>query len=141
VFLLDTNVVSELRKFGDRKADANVIAWISAQPDSSFYLSAVTLMEIELGVLRLERRDPMQGQILRAWVQQDLLTQFSDRLLPVTAEIAIRCAALHVPQSRPLNDSLIAATGLVHDMTVVTRDIQDFRPTGVKLLDPWTAPR
>ena len=139
MFLLDTNVVSELRKFGDRKADANVIAWISAQSESSFYLSAITLMKIELGVLRLERRDPLQGQILREWVQQDLLTQFSDRFLPVTAEIAIRCAALHVPHSRPLNDSLIAATGLVHDMIIVTRDITDFEPTGVKLLNPWNA--
>jgi predicted nucleic acid-binding protein len=137
MFLLDTNVISELRKAGDRRADASVVSWISATQEATLFLSVITLMEVELGVLRVERRDPRQGHILRKWVQQDLLPQFNRRILPVTTDIAIRCAALHVPNPRPRHDALIAATALVHNMTVVTRDIADFEPTGVQLINPW----
>jgi len=137
MFLLDTNVISELRKAGDGKADANVVAWLSSVDATTFYLSAITLMEIELGILRIERRDPAQGAKLRAWMDHHILPEFADRTLPVNAAVALRCALLHVPDPRPERDAFIAATALVHGMTVVTRNLADFVPTGVPLLNPW----
>jgi hypothetical protein len=139
VFLLDTNVISELRKAGDGKADTNVVAWLSSVDATTFYLSAVTLMEIELGILRIERRGPAQGARLRAWMDQHILPEFADRTLPVDTAVALRCAFLHVPDPRPERDAFIAATALAHGMTVVTRNIADFAPIGVPLLNPWDA--
>jgi hypothetical protein len=137
VFLLDTNLISELRKAGDGKADANVVAWLSSVDASTLYLSAVTLMEIELGILRIERRDAAQGGRLRAWMAGHILPEFSERTLPIDAAVALRCAGLHVPDERSERDAFIAATALTHGMTVVTRNVADFRSTGVALLNPW----
>lgn len=137
MFLLDTNVISELRKAGDGKANANVVAWLSSVDATTFYLSAVTLMELELGILRIERRDTTQGAKLRTWMDSHILPEFSERTLPVDAAVALRCARLHVPDPRSDRDAWIAATALVHGMTVVTRDISDFEPTGASLLNPW----
>ena len=139
MFLLDTNVVSELRKAGDGKADANVTAWLSGVDAGTLYLSAMTLMELELGILRIERRDAAQGTRLRAWMTHHVLPEFQDRTLPVDAAVALRCASLHVPDPRAERDALIAATALVHGMTVVTRNLGDFEATGVPLLNPWDA--
>jgi predicted nucleic acid-binding protein len=141
MFLLDTNVISELRKAGDGKANANVVAWLSGMDATTFYLSAITLMEIELGVLRIERRDRTQGAKLRAWMDHHILPEFADRTLPVDKAVALRCAPLHVPDPRPERDAFIAATALVHGMTVVTHNLADFKPTGVPLLNPWDAPQ
>jgi predicted nucleic acid-binding protein len=141
MFILDTNVISELRKVGDGKADANVVAWLSSVDAGTLYLSAITLMEIELGVLRIERRDPLQGARLRAWVDRRVLPEFADRTLPVDSAVALRCAPLHVPNPRPERDAFIAATALVHGMTLVTRNLADFAPIGVPLVNPWDAPR
>ncbi len=139
MFLLDTNVLSELRKAGDSKANANVIAWLSSVDAAALYLSAMTLMEIELGILRIERRDTPQGTLLRSWMTHRVLPEFLDRTLPVDAAVALRCASLHVPDPRAERDALIAATALVHGMTVVTRNVTDFEATGVPLLNPWDA--
>ena len=139
MFLLDTNVISELRKAGDGKADTNVVAWLSSVDATTCYLSAITLMEIELGILRIERRDPAQGARLRAWMDQHILPEFADRTLPVDTAVALRCALLHVPDPRPERDAFIAGTALAHGMTVVTRNVADFTPTGVPLLNPWDA--
>ena len=139
MFLLDTNVISELRKAGDGKADINVVAWLSSVDATNFYLSAVTLMEIELGILRIERRDPVQWARLRVWMDQRILPEFADRILAIDTAVALRCAPLHVPDPRPERDTFIAATALVHGMTVVTRNVADFAPTGVPLLNPWDA--
>ncbi len=139
MFLLDTNVISELRKAGDGKADANVTAWLSSVDAGTLYLSAMTLMELELGILRIERRDVAQGARLRAWMTHHVLPEFQDRTLPVDAAVALRCASLHVPDPRAERDALIAATALVHGMTVVTRNLGDFEATGVPLLNPWDA--
>lgn len=141
MFILDTNVISELRKAGDGKADANVVAWLSSVDAGTLYLSAITLMEIELGVLRIERRDPVQGARLRAWVDHRILPEFADRTLSVDLAVALRCAPLHVPDPRPERDAFIAATALVHGMTIVTRNLADFAPIGVPLVNPWDAPR
>jgi predicted nucleic acid-binding protein len=137
MFLLDTNVVSELRKAGDGKAEANVVAWASSVDAAILYLSAITLMEIELGVLRIERRDAAQGGRLRAWMNHHLLPEFQGRVLHVDVAVALRYARLHVPDPRSERDALIAATALVHGMTVVTRNLADFAATGVPLLNPW----
>jgi predicted nucleic acid-binding protein len=139
MFLLGTNVLSELRKAGDGKADANVIAWVSSIDAATLFLSALTLMEIELGILRIERRDAVQGARLRTWMTHHVLPEFLDRTLPVDAAVALRCASLHVPDPRAERDALIAATALVHGMTVVTRNVADFEATGVPLLNPWDA--
>ena len=139
MFLLDTNVVSELRKVGDGKADPLVVVWMSGVDAAALYLSAVTLMELELGILRIERRDPAQGGRLRAWMDNRVLPEFGERTLPIDAAVALRCAALHVPDPRSERDAFIAATALVHGMTVVTRNVTDFEATGVALLNPWQA--
>jgi predicted nucleic acid-binding protein len=137
MFLLDTNVVSELRKAGSGRADANVVAWAGAQASGSLYVSAITVLELELGVLLMERRDLMQGTLLRSWLSAQVLPAFAGRVLPVDTAVALQCARLHVPDRRAERDGLIAATALVHGMTMVTRNVQDFEGTGVALLDPW----
>lgn len=137
MFVLDTDVVSELRKAGDGKADANVVAWVSSVDAATLYLSAVTLLELELGILRILRRDTVQGTKLRTWMDRYVLPEFSDRILPLDQAVALRCAALHVPDPRADRDATIAATALVHGMTVVTRNLVDFEPTGVRVMNPW----
>ena len=136
MFLLDTNVISELRKLGDGKADARVTAWISEQDAASFYISALTLMELEIGILRIERRDAAQGERLRSWMDQHVLPEFLERTLPVDSAVALKCARLHVPDPRAERDALIAATAIVHGMTVVTGNPTGFETTGVALIDP-----
>jgi len=137
MFVLDTNVVSELRKARQGKADANVVAWSQSVDAAELFVSAITIMELELGVLAIERKDAAQGALLRAWLEQHVLPEFVDRTLPVDTAVAQRCARLHVPNKRGERDALIAATALVHGMTLATRDIRDFQPTGVDLLNPW----
>ncbi len=137
MFVLDTNVVSELRKAAIGKADRRVVAWAAAIRPATLFLSVVTLMELEQGVLQLERRDARQGAIIRRWLETQVQPAFAGRVLPIDERVALRCARLHVPDPRKERDALIAATALVHGMTVVTRDVADFEPTGVPLLDPW----
>jgi predicted nucleic acid-binding protein len=137
MFLLDTNVISELRKAGDGKADANVTAWLSRQDASQLYISAITIMELELGMLLIGRRDSLQGARLRTWMDSHILPEFSERTLPIDTAVALRCARLHVPNPRSDRDAYISATALVHGMTVATRNVIDFEPTGVGVLNPW----
>ena len=137
MFLLDTNVISELRKLGDGKADARVTAWVSARDASSFYISALTLMELEIGILRIERRDAVQGERLRTWMDRYVLPEFLERTLPVDAAVALRCARLHVPDPRAERDALIAATAIAHGMAVVTGNVVDFETTGAEVVNPW----
>lgn len=137
MYLLDTNVLSELRKVQARKADMNVAGWAASVDASELFVSTISLMELELGVLALERKDPAQGRLLRTWLEHHVLPEFEDRTLPVDTAVALRCARLHVPDKRSERDALIAATALVHSMTVVSRNSPDFEPTGVSLLNPW----
>ena len=137
MFVLDTNVVSELRKIGSGKADPNVTAWADSVDAGSLHLSVITILELEIGVLRVDRRDPQQGAMLRTWLDTRVLPEFSNRILPVDTAVALRCAGLHVPDPRAERDALIAATALVHGMTLVTRNVADFAATGVIVLDPW----
>ena len=137
MYVLDTNVVSELRKVRLGKADAHVAAWAESVDAADLFVSAITLMEFELGVLSVERRDAAQGAMLRAWLEQHVLPEFSGRTLPIDTAVAQRCARLHVPDRRGERDALIAATALVHGMAVVTRNVADFKPTGVTIVNPW----
>lgn len=137
MYLLDTNVISELRKANSAKADKKVLAWAESVLAASLYLSVVTILEIETGVLSIERRDQQQGKLLRTWLDTHVLPAFSDRIIAIDTPIAQCCAKLHVPDPRSDRDALIAATALVHGMTVVTRNAKDFQEIGVKLLNPW----
>ncbi len=137
MYLLDTNVVSELRKVAGGSADAGVMAWQAGVDPAHCFISALTLMEIEIGVLRAERRDARQGRGLRAWLDGSVRPEFAGRVLPVDDAVAIRCARLHVPDPRPERDALIAATALEYGLTVVTRNVADFQLTSVGLLNPW----
>ncbi len=140
MFLLDTNVISELRKVRLGKADAHVARWADSVDVNELHVSVITLQELEIGVLLAERRDPASGAVLRSWLTQQVLPAFAGRILPVDTLVAQRSARLHVPDPRPVRDGLIAATALVHGMTVVTRNMADFEQTGVALLNPWAAP-
>lgn len=135
MFLLDTNVISALRR--PDRLPPDVAAWADNADVDEFYISAVSILEIEQGILAKERVDAPTGAILRTWFQNDVLTPFADRIVPIDTDVALRCAALHVPDPQPERDGLIAATALVHSMTVVTRNVGDFEPTGVALLNPW----
>jgi predicted nucleic acid-binding protein len=137
MYLLDTNVISEIRKIRFGSANKNVAKWADDVDARELYLSVITVEELEIGVLLLERRDPKQGSVLRAWLDQQVLPAFEGRILEIDMTIVLRSAHLHVPNPKPLRDGLIAATALAHSMTVVTRNVDDFKMAGVKIFDPW----
>lgn len=137
MFLLDTNVVSELRRAGAGKAKAGVVAWAASIPVELQFISAITVFELEYGVRLKAYSHPVQGAVLRLWLDSRVFPTFRDRTLPVDALVALRCASLHVPNRCTERDSFIAATAMVRGMTVVTRDIADFGPTGAALFNPW----
>ena len=135
MYVLDTNVISELRK--GEKAEPRVRMWAQAVPTASVYLSVVSVLELEIGTLLVERRDRKQAAILRAWIDGHVLPSFSGRILAIDTAVAQRCASLHVPNPRSDRDALIAATALVHGMAVATRNLSDFQATGVAVVKPW----
>jgi predicted nucleic acid-binding protein len=137
MYLLDTNVVSELRKAKTRRVNRRVYQWAKDASRAAMFLSAISVLELELGILLVERRDRSQGAVLRSWMENHVLPAFEGRVLAVDVAVARKAAALHVPDPRPHREALIAATALVHGMTVVTRNVADFEPTGVTLVNPW----
>lgn len=137
MFVLDTDVVSELRRAKSGKADPQVVAWASSVPQGALFLSAISVLELEMGVLSVTRRDAAQGALLRAWLDGHVLPAFAGRVLAVDTAVALCCARLHVPDPCAERDALIAATAIVHGMTVVTRNVSDFVATGVALFNPW----
>lgn len=138
MYLLDTDIVSELRKARAGKANAGVVEWASQVPPAITYLSTISLHEIEYGVLLAERSDRVKGAILRTWFEDAVKPSFADRVIPVDGAVAITAASFHVPDRAPLADALIAATAQTHGMTVVTRDETDFsRFAEVEVLNPW----
>ena len=137
MFILDTNVVSELRKIRSGKAVVQVAKWADSVNASTLFISVITVLELENGVLRMERRDAQQGLLLRSWLDNQVLPEFAERTLPIDAAIAQCCARLHVPDPRAERDALIAATAFVHKMAIVTRNTIDFKNMGVKLINPW----
>ena len=135
MYILDTNVISELRK--SRKTHPNVKKWAQPLPSASLYISVISLLELEIGILLVARRDKEQGAILRTWMDGHVLPTFSGRILAIDTAVAQRCATLHVPDPRSDRDALIAATALVHGLTVATRNVADFERTGVGVVNPW----
>ena len=126
MYLLDTHVLSELRR-RDR-IDPRVAAWADTVEQDALYLSVVTILEVELGILAVERRDPAQAALLRRWLEDRVLPAFDARILPIDTAVARACARLHVPDRRAERDAMIGATALTHRMTVVTRNVVDFEP-------------
>lgn len=140
MYLLDTNVVSEIRRASRGLADANVVAWASAVPTHLLHLSVVSVLELELGVLAKARTDSKQGDVLRRWLHGQVLPAFDGRIIPVDVQVALTCAPLHIPGRRPERDALIAATALAHRLTLVTRNTKDFKEIEVQLINPWNPP-
>jgi len=142
MYLLDTNVISELRKATTantkNKANEKVVAWANSVSATSLFISVITILELEIGTLLVERRDPVQGAMLRSWLNAHVLPAFSDRILVVDIAVVQQCAKLHVPDPRADRDSIIAATALVHGMAMVTRNVKDFSVAGIEILNPWT---
>lgn len=139
MILLDTNVVSEIRRIGSGKADPRVVEWDKLHADVAKFLSVIVILEIEKGILPLQRRDPEQFSRLRSWLDGALMPAFGGRILPVDTEVSRACARLHVPDPAPLSDSLIAATAIVHRLTIATRNVADFRRFPVAIVNPWEA--
>lgn len=139
MLLLDTNVLSELRKVRTGRADRNVARWAQTLDTATLYVSVVSIQELETGILAKTRQDPTQGAILRAWLETRVLPSFQGRILPIDTAVARMAARLHVPDPKPLADSYIAATALVHGLTVATRNTADFLGMNVPLVDPWSA--
>ena len=137
MYLLDTNVISELRKSKSSNFNKNVKTWAESVSPSILFLSVITILELEMGVLLSERRDPLQATVLRSWLNVHVIPVFSERILPVDVAVAQRCAKLHIPNPQSERDAIIAATALVHGMIVVTRNVSDFNKTGAEILNPW----
>jgi predicted nucleic acid-binding protein len=137
MYLLDTNVISEFRKAESGKINSHVKAWAIAAHPESMFLSTICILELERGTLLMQRRDVIQARLLRSWLEDHILPNFAGRILPVDVAIARRCAAMHVPDPCSYRDSLIAATAIVHGMTMVTRNVRHFESTGATLLNPW----
>lgn len=137
MFLLDTNVISELRKVKSGKADKNVAKWSKTVDANDLFISVITLQEIELGIVLMERKDAKQGALLRKWFSDQVIPTFAERTLVVDAAVAKKCAEINAESIRPYRDGFIAATARVHRMTLVTRDVGDFEGTGVQLANPW----
>jgi toxin FitB len=137
MYLLDTNVLSELRKIAAGKADKKVTKWANSIDSAELYLSTITIQEIEIGILLLERKDLTQANVFRRWLEEQVLPTFDKRILTVDVSVARRSAAFYIPDPRPIRDSLIAATSVVHAMTMVTRNVADFQLPGVNVFNPW----
>ena len=135
-YLLDTNVISELRK-SERRADASVRTWVTARATSDLYVSVITILEVEVGIWRLNRRDGAQAERLQRWFDEELLDAFAGRVLPVDVPVTRRAARMHAPDPRPERYALIAATAAVHGFAVVTRNVKDFVPLDVAVINPW----
>lgn len=135
MYLLDTNVISELRK---RQGDSGVKQWVAEQTVADLAISVVTVIEIEIGILWRARTDADQARVLTRWFERSVLTGFADRILSLDLAAARRVASLHVPDQAPQHNALIAGTALARGLTVVTRNIRDFERSGVDYLNPWS---
>ena len=140
MLLLDTKVVSELRKIASGKAAPNVVVWNETVDPAETFISSIVLHELEIGVRLVEHNDAAAGKVLRSWLDNTVLAAFSGRILPVDGAAAVQAARWHVPNPKPINDAYIAATAFTRRMTLVTRHVNDFEGMGVALVNPWDPP-
>ncbi|WP_339779799.1 type II toxin-antitoxin system VapC family toxin [uncultured Thalassospira sp.] len=140
MYLLDSDVIVELRKAGSEKANENVVKWANSVPTAGTFLSAITILELEIAILEFEWQDEERGAIMRKWLDDHVIPAFDGRVLPINEKVARKCAQFHSRGSHSEGATLLAATALVHGLTVVTRNIDEFKPTGVTLCNPWDAP-
>lgn len=141
MYLLDTNVISELRKSSSGKANPNVIQWAETIPLTNLFISSITVLELEIGILQMIRKDKKQGEQLQKWLNDQVLPSFDERILPLDLSVARQCAVLHVPDPKSDRDAIIAATALVHHLIIATRNVKDFNIKGVKVFNPWQLKR
>lgn len=137
MYLLDTNIVSESRKLGTARIDPNAARWLWQVDTATCFLSAMTIFELERGVRQMERRDPQQGSILRSWLDGQVMPAFEHRVLPLSRDVALVCAGLHIPDPKAERDAWIAATAIGAGLTLVTRNTSDFATMSVRLVDPF----
>lgn len=137
MYLLDTNLISEMRR--PRHTNQGVKAWLASVDGATLYTSAAVIMELERGVLRIERKDTRQGAVLRTWLEQTVKPAFNGRILPIDEHTAAICARLHIPDPAPENDAWISASAIQHGLTLVTRNTADFAASGARLLNPFDA--
>lgn len=139
MFLLDTNVISELRKIKIGKANKGLEIWSKNHNKKIMFLSVISLLELEIGALSLERKDPKQGTVIRMWIDEIIKPKFKDRIIPVSTKTVLICSKMHIPNRKSITDSLIAATAIEHNLTVITRNEKDFEETGAKIFNPFSS--
>lgn len=137
MFLLDTNIISESRKLGTDRIDPGVARWLAEVDVETSYLSAMTIYELERGVRQRELRDTKQGAVLRRWLDDQILPLYAPRTIPLTGDVALICAGLHIPDPKSERDAWIAATAISAGLTLVSRNLRDFTAMNVKLLNPF----
>ena len=137
MYLLDTNILGDIRKSHHPNCPALFKQWLNHVDLNLCYLSVISIYEIEQGILRKERTDTIQGQLLRTWFEQKIQPEFHHRILDLNTNIALKTAQLHVPNPASLADSFIGATALQHNLTLITRNTKDFQSFGVKLFNPF----
>ena len=137
MFLLDTNIISESRKLGSPRIDPRVAEWLGQIDVEATYVSAMTIFELERGVRQMERRDAKQGAALRRWLDDQIIPTYEHRTLPLSREVALVCAGLHIPDPKSERDAWIAATALDAGLTLVSRNVADFTGMGVELINPF----
>lgn len=137
MYLLDTNVVSEFRKVLSNKADPKFVRWQMNIMPQLFYISAITVMELNIGILGKEHKDAVQGRILRSWFDNQVLPAFDGRILPIDTSTALICSKMHIPDNRSFRDALIGATAKNNGLTMVTRNVKDFKDMDLTIINPW----
>ena len=137
MFLLDTNIISESRKLGTLRVDQKAALWLASVDVEASFISAMTLFELERGVQQMERRDAKQGAVLRRWLDDQIMVTYENRTLPLSRDVALICASLHIPDPKSERDAWIAATAINAELTLVSRNVSDFANMGVMLLNPF----
>lgn len=137
MYLLDTNIISETRKLGTSRVDPNAALWLSRIDVETSFVSAMTIFELERGVRQMERRDAAQGAVLRRWLDDQILTTYERRTLPLSRAVALICAKLHIPHPKSERDAWIAASAIEADFTLVSRNVSDFADMDVRLINPF----
>jgi hypothetical protein len=137
MYIFDTNVISELRKTKSGQAEKAVVNWTQSIPVDSVFLSAITVYEIRIGILKLVSRNPTQAQHLDEWLSRTILPFFAGRILPLDEHVAELLAEMMAIRTHPYRDAIIAATAQHHGYALVTRNIRDFEDLPVRVINPW----